>query len=102
MEQVAEGKAAIDIWATKALGGLEAVQAFLSCLLTTVPDLVYWSEPWHRPWLNFGNGGWRQAGGKLIFETVLGRLSSSLLEADGVPLLIGADTLESFGHLLEL
>ena len=90
-------KMVVDTGATQTAGGVEAVANFLDALREYFGVVAWHTDTHDRPWFRFGNGLWLQALGRLYVETVVGSVGIYLLDAEGVPILLGGDLLEELG-----
>jgi hypothetical protein len=90
----------LDTGATQSAGGKKAIEKMIHELRSVNPAVESSFDVSQRPWFHFGNGGWLQATGRHWIATPLGDLAVYELQAENVPVLIGADVLESWGILI--
>ncbi len=93
-------KAVLDTGATQTAGSATAVWSLIEHLQAMDPAMRDEVDRTHRPWLHFGDGGWLRAQAKIWLQTALGQIGIFVLQAPGVPILIGSDCCESWGILI--
>ncbi len=89
--------AILDTGATQTAGSAEAGWALVTYLLKVDSIFRYEVDVESRPWFHFGDGGWLRALSRVWLSTVLGRFGIYVLDAKGVPVLIGSDCCEGWG-----
>ncbi len=90
-------KAILDTGATQTAGSAEAVWALVMYLPKVDPTFRYEVDVDSRAWFHFGDGGCLQALSRVWLSTVSGRFGIYVLDAKGVPVLIGSDCCEGWG-----
>ena len=97
LTMMSAAKMVVDTGATQTAGGVEATANFLDALRGYCGVVAWHTDTHDRPWFRFGNGLWLQALGRLYVETVVGSVGIYLLDAEGVPILLGGDLLDELG-----
>ncbi len=90
----------IDTGTMQTAGGADAFQSLIDFLLRHDPNFCFWVDVNDRPSFHFGDGGYLRASSRVWLTTSLGEIGIYVVEAPGVPILIGADLLDARGILI--